>query len=166
MNDIRATHSSETLQLSQMMEQLLTLNIGMSKHITNIDNQMANIDERVTNLENNAEVTTTQATYIRNAVHRHVCELLGVHINRSERDEAENLIMAKYSDLFHKRCYTEVARHGNHLGRPYSSTRKADYVNAIKDIEAWVPSNTINGLKKEADENARINLQARKEGYR
>ena len=151
-------------KLETMMMQLVEMQKESMKDVKVIDSKVDNIDRRVTDLENNYEITTQQRGNIKKTVSKQVYKLLGLPNKTSEWTEEHRLIREKYSNIFHRRCYTEASRKG-HLAYPYGTTTVQNYVDAIKDIEAWTPSNGIAGLMREADENAKARLIAKAQGY-
>lgn len=159
MNELNAIS-----KLENMMQELISMNMDTAKSIVQIDKKVDNVEKRMDEFENHSEITTQQANTIRRAVHKQVGKLLRLPENKMDWTENDKLTAARYSQLFHSRCYTEVTKFG-HLGQPYAATISQNFISAINDIEAWTPSNGIEGLKMEADENARVRRRAKEEGY-
>lgn len=118
-------------------------------------NELADVRSDIKDIRDNSEITTQQANTIRRVVHKQVCKLLKLPEKKCDWNENHKEVSIMCSQLFHARCYTEVARMG-HLGQPYATTIAQNFTEAINDIEAWTPSNGIEGLKEEAVENFRI----------
>lgn len=154
MNEI-----SNITKLENMMSQLIEIQMDTSKDVKLIDTKVNKIEKRVADIENNYEITTQQRTTIRKTVTKQVYKLLGLPEDKRVMTLEDRVIMQKYSQMFHQRCYAEVARKG-HLGSPYGTTTSQNFIPAIKDIEAWIPSNGIEGLKAEADMNRKAKKMA------
>lgn len=152
-------------KLENMMKELMTINIGSAKRIEVIETDVKAVSDRMDNFERNAEVTTQQKNTLRRTVNRQICTLLNVNPKKYERSLEEQTIYEKYSSLFHRRCYSEVSRLG-HLATPYECTTAQNFIQAIRDIEGWTPSNGIDGLKGEADRDAAARKSAREQGYK
>lgn len=171
MNNLPATDMHTVLEAIKAQTANINTILGV---ITNVSSEVADIKteqtlqgDRITKLEDearNGEVTTREKRQIKKAVTRRVYELLGIPANKKDWDQPMRVYFKKYSHIFHSRCYAEVSRMG-HLASPYEETAKKDYTDAIKDIEAWTPSNGITGLKKESDDNAIARKIAREQGY-
>ena len=125
----------------------------ISKTVDSHNMRLEDHDARLTRLENDEEITTQQKKSIRDAVGRRVRTILELPPKRIEWEQEHYIIGEKYSKLFFKRCYSEVARKG-HLMSPYESTPKKYYDDAMRDIEAWFPYDGVEGLKHIADEKA------------
>ena len=141
---------------------------GISDKVDNIDRNFNSYkketNKRFDQIENQEEITYKQQNAIDAAVSKTVYGLLGIGSNPEKWSVEERTINAKYGKLFRKRLRMEVSNKG-HLAYPYRTTQKGNFVNAINDIEAWVPRNGITGLMKEADDNALARKIAREQGY-
>lgn len=164
----------QTTQLTTLADSIsaLTTNIQsmvgmvttMSGELSGVKNDVTTLNDRLDVLENESEVTTREKRQIKKAVTRRVYELLKLPENKREWDVDTKTYAYKYSRIFYGRCYSEVSKLG-HLATPYEETARKDFTDAIRDIEAWIPSNGISGLKKEADENAIAKMIATRQGY-
>lgn len=143
---------STTQKLEAMMRDLITINMDTAKKVDNMDGRISNIEKRTERLENDVQLTTQQRNTVRKAVHAQVLKILELPEKKSEWKPNHYIVSNKYSSIFHARCYVEVSSLG-HLAKPYGDTTQKDFVDAIKDIEAWIPRNGIDGLKEEADMN-------------
>lgn len=155
---------SNVSKLEVMMMELVNMQKETINDVKDVKNTVNQVKKRVADIENNYEITTQQRTNIRRTVTKQVYKLLGLPEKRSGWSIEHNITMQKYSQIFHQRCYSETAKKG-HLGTPYGTTTTRNYVDAIKDIEAWTPNNGIGGLMKEADDNALARLIANNQGY-
>lgn len=151
-------------KLETMMQQLITIQMDTQSDVKGINSKVDDLGKRVDDIENNYEVTTQQRLTIKKAVNKQVYKLLGLPDKRSEWSLSDKVLMEKYSHIFHQRCYSEVSRLG-HLGNPYGTTTSANFISAVKDIEAWCPTGGIESLKQEADENAVARKIAKEQGY-
>lgn len=143
---------STTQKLEGMMRELIGINMDTAKKVDNMDSRISSIEKRTKHLEDDVQLTTQQRNTVRKAVHNQVLKVLGLPDKKSEWDAEDYVVSEKYSSIFHARCYVEVSSMG-HLAKPYGDTTQQNFVPAIKDIEAWVPKNGIDGLKTEADKN-------------
>ena len=143
---------STTQKLETMMRDLISINMDTVKKVDNMDGRISNIEKRTERLENDVQLTTQQRNTVRKAVHKQVIKVLELPDKKSEWKASHYVLSQKYSSIFHARCYVEVASLG-HLAKPYGDTTQRNFVDAIKDIEAWIPRNGIDGLKEEADKN-------------
>ena len=143
---------STTQKLEAMMRDLITINMDTAKKVDNMDGRISSIEKRTERLENDVQLTTQQRNTVRKAVHAQVLKILELPEKKSEWKPSHYIVSNKYSSIFHARCYVEVSSLG-HLAKPYGDTTQKDFVDAIKDIEAWIPRNGIDGLKEEADMN-------------
>lgn len=147
MNEI-----STTQKLEAMMKDLISINMETAKKVDNMDSRISSIEKRTEHLENDVQLTTQQRNTVRKAVHNQVLKILQLPERKNEWKVEHYILSQKYSSIFHARCYVEVASLG-HLAKPYSDTTQRNFIDAIKDIEAWIPRNGIDGLKEEADKN-------------
>jgi hypothetical protein len=111
------------------------------------------LNDRMSQIELNEEITEDQCEMIRKVVNKRVAEIL--HRNPQE--------MAKYFRSFILKCYSEARRYG--LGASYRRTKKCNYQNVIDKIESWIPSIGISNLKHEIDIRAMAKRNAQKNGY-
>lgn len=128
---------------------------ALATQIRGVSDKLDAMDTRLTNLEDNAEITTEQRKAIKRAVKRKVYDLLKLPMKRQDWSEKHKIDSHKYGSLFFSHCYSEVSSLG-HLASPYGLTTKANYADAIKDIGEWTPLGGVSALKKEAEENIRI----------
>ena len=174
MNEV-GRHDFSTQELANLIgqqSQNVNLILGkvteLSKNLDEMENRMQgeinDIRGDISEMKNNAEITTQQRNRVRKAVNRQVYKVLGLPESRSSWDKEDCVKYKKYSHIFHQRCYAEVTKKG-HLSSPYGTTIAQNYIQAINDIEAWTPSNGIDGLMKEADDNAYANRIAKEQGY-
>lgn len=152
MNEISATQKLEV-----MMRELISINMDTAKKVDGMDNRISNIEKRTQRLEDDIQLTTQQRNAVRKAVHNQVLKILELPEKKSEWKLDHYILSQKYSSIFHARCYVEVASLG-HLAKPYGDTTQRNFVDAIKDIEAWIPRNGIDGLKAEADMNRKARM--------
>lgn len=152
MNEISATQKLEV-----MMRELISINMDTAKKVDGMDNRISNIEKRTQRLEDDIQLTTQQRNAVRKAVHNQVLKILELPEKKSEWELDHYILSQKYSSIFHARCYVEVASLG-HLAKPYGDTTQRNFVDAIKDIEAWIPRNGIDGLKAEADMNRKARM--------
>lgn len=126
--------------------------------------QINGLKKAIDDIKNNGEITTEQRKNIKRKVNAQVYRLLGLPEHKDKFSFEDKVTLQKYGHIFHQRCYAEVSRMG-HLGNPFGTTVEKDYIQAVKDIEAWTPSNGIVGLMGEADENAKARKIAQEQGY-
>lgn len=141
-----------------MMEAVTTVSQAMSTivgEVSGIKTEMSKMRNDIDFLKDNAEITNAQRGYIRKVARNRVYTLLGLPLRKADMSEADKIVAVKYLSMFFNRCYSETSNLG-HLNIPIGTTPKKNYDDAIRDLEAWTPSNGINGLKSEADEAARI----------
>ncbi|MCD8068488.1 MAG: hypothetical protein LUE87_06335 [Lachnospiraceae bacterium] len=136
----------------------------MSVKMNSVEDSVTVIKQEITDIKENEEINFSQQQNIRSAVNTRVYSLLNIPRRRDDRTMSDRVNIQKYVSLFCRRCYTETQRKG-HLGDPYRTTPKKNYDMAMHDIEAWYPSNGVDGLRKEADENALARKIAEEQGY-
>lgn len=167
MNEL-ATVNNNIEKMQNMMQSLIQMTVSntteMKSEIQTMGEKIDSVENRMNVIENQTEVTTQQKNRIKRAVSKQVYKVLGLSENRDSWTDEDYLEYKKYSPIFHQRCYAEVQKRG-HLASPYESTIAQNYIQAVADIEAWTPSNGIEGLKREADKNAEANRIAREQGY-
>lgn len=129
------------------------------------DKALTALGKDFTAFKDKSEISYEQRRTIRNAVKFRVYTVLDVPQKKEDMDMSDKVTLQKYGSLFFNRCYSETAKLG-HLGRPYGLTTKENYDYALADIEAWSPSNGVNGLKAEADEDATAKKIAQEQGYK
>ncbi len=85
---------------------------GVTKDITDIKGDIVDIKA-------NEEITFSQQQAIQTAVHSRVYQLLGVPIKKSDRTVGDAVVVNRYSQLFHSRCYRDVMNKGHtNVGMP------------------------------------------------
>jgi len=126
----------------------------VTKKVTSIEDSVGNLTGRMTNIEQNEEVTTTQAENIRAASCKRIYEILG-------EDKIDH---NKYFRTFIKRMYGDARRFAG-LGSSIARTHKREYQRILEFIEGWNPSGGSYKLKSEIDEKAKAKLVARTQGY-
>lgn len=159
-----ANELSTVQKLEGMMKELITINMETSVKVENIGAKVNAVEQRMNEFENNSELTTQQRNNVRHTVSKQVYKLLELPERKSDWSREDRVKAKKYSQLFHQRCYSEVSKKG-HLYSPYGTTISQNYIQAIKDIEAWTPSNSVAGLMREADDNAYATRVAKEQGY-
>lgn len=142
---------------SDVGSEITEFKAGISKEIKSVKDEFET-------MKASAEITTEQRRLIKRAVNTQVYKILDLPEHKENLTIEDRVTIRKYSRIFHQRCYAEVSRMG-HLGNPYGTTIARNYTQAIRDIEAWTPSNGISGLMKEADDNALARKIAREQGY-
>ncbi len=98
-------------------------------------------DSRLTTLELNEEITTEQCKTINSRCNYRVCEIL----NYNDVKVRQIYYRVYISDLY------KFLRKGYGLGSAMAKTRKGNYDNIFRGIEAWYPNNSV--LKQRAEEN-------------
>lgn len=156
---------STVTKLENMMQELISININSEKKIDKLSDRVDSVASRMDDFEKNSEVTTQQKNTIRRAVRKQVYTVLGLPEKKSDWSLENKLDAKKYSALFFQRCYSETT-HKGHLSSPYETTISQNFTQAIRDIEAWTPSNGVAALKKEADDNAIARKIAEEQGYK
>jgi len=126
----------------------------VSGKVDTLSGSMSDIDDRITNIEQSEEITTSQVENILTAVHRRIFEIIG-------NDEYE---VHKYFRIFAQRLYSSARRNAG-MGSSVSRTRKRDYQRVLDYVEAWEPRNGCTALKYEADVKAAARKMAKKNGY-
>lgn len=147
--------------MEQMASAVTTTNQTVSSlagQISIVQNRLDSFNTRITNLEDNAEITTEQRRAIKRAVTVKVYDILDLPMRKQDWTQKNKIDSQMYSHLFFKRCYTEVSNLG-HLASPYGLTTKANYADAVKDIGEWTPLGGVKALKNEAEENIRNKMQ-------
>lgn len=139
-----------TGQNAEATNNLIGVVRGIATKVEGIETQVKDMSADINYLKNKSEIGYEQRRQIRDAVHTRVYGILDIPFKRSDRTSADKLVVAKYASIFFNRCYSEVPRLG-HLGSPYGMTTKENYDYALRDIEAWSPSQGVNSLKREAD---------------
>ena len=141
---------STTQRLENMMKELLTINVDVSKKVDGLDDRINGVEKRMDRMENDVQLTTARRNTVRRAVHAQVLRVLELPERKADWTPEHYAVSEAYSGIFHQRCYVEVSSFG-HLARPYGDTTQRNFLPAIRDVEAWTPANGINGLKAEAD---------------
>lgn len=137
---------------------------NLSKTIEEVKGDVSIMKGDIETMKYREEITYEQQNAIDNAVSKAVYSLIGVSGNPSKWTLEERTVNQKYGKLFRKRLRMEVSNKG-HLAYPYRTTKKGNFIDAIRDIESWTPRNGITGLMKEADDNALARKIAREQGY-
>lgn len=127
---------------------------NLTKSVADIDTAIKQLNDDFEIFKLNEEVTDAQATSIRSACERRVCEILGE--NALERK--------KYFNIFIKNLYKDARKYGV-LGSKIATTKKGNFQRCIDFAESWVPSCGCVTLKERADRNATANREAKKLGY-
>ena len=127
---------------------------NLTKSVADIDTAIKQLNDDFENFKLNEEVTDAQATSIRSACERRVCEILGE--NALERK--------KYFNIFIKNLYKDARKYGV-LGSKIATTKKGNFQRCVDFAESWVPSCGCVALKEKADRNAEANRKAKKLGY-
>lgn len=127
---------------------------NLTKSVVDIDTAIKQLNDDFEIFKLNEEVTDAQATSIRSACERRVCEILGE--NALERK--------KYFNIFIKNLYKDARKYGV-LGSKIATTKKGNFQRCIDFAESWVPSCGCATLKERADRNATANREAKKLGY-
>lgn len=127
---------------------------NLTKSVADIDTAIKQLNDDFEIFKLNEEVTDAQATSIRSACERRVCEILGE--NALERK--------KYFNIFIKNLYKDARKYGV-LGSKIATTKKGNFQRCIDFAESWVPSCGCATLKERADRNATANREAKKLGY-
>ena len=127
---------------------------NLTKSVADIDTAIKQLNDDFENFKLNEEVTDAQATSIRSACERRVCEILGE--NALERK--------KYFNIFIKNLYKDARKYGV-LGSKIATTKKGNFQRCVDFAESWVPSCRCVALKEKADRNAEANRKAKELGY-
>lgn len=127
---------------------------NLTKSVADIDTAIKQLNDDFEIFKLNEEVTDAQATSIRSACERRVCEILGE--NALERK--------KYFNIFIKNLYKDARKYGV-LGSKIATTKKGNFQRCIDFAESWVPSCGCVALKERADRNAEANRKAKELGY-
>lgn len=127
---------------------------NLTKSVADIDTAIKQLNDDFEIFKLNEEVTDAQATSIRSACERRVCEILGE--NALERK--------KYFNIFIKNLYKDARKYGV-LGSKIATTKKGNFQRCIDFAESWVPSCGCVALKERADRNAEANRKAKGLGY-
>lgn len=171
MNDLRDNRNFSMQELANLVGQT-NLNVNallgkvgeVSAKVDMFDDRMGLIENRMDTLETREEITYEQQNTIDSLISKTVYNLMGIGASPIKWTDEEREINAKYGRLFRRRLRHEVSDKG-HLAFPYRTTKKGNFIDACRDIEAWIPRNGIDALMKEADANARANKKAKEEGY-
>ena len=127
---------------------------NLTKSVADIDTAIKQLNDDFEIFKLNEEVTDAQATSIRSACERRVCEILGE--NALERK--------KYFNIFIKNLYKDARKYGV-LGSKIATTKKGNFQRCIDFAESWVPSCGCATLTERADRTATANREAQKLGY-
>ena len=127
---------------------------NLTKSVADIDTAIKQLNDDFEIFKLNEEVTDAQATSIRSACERRVCEILGE--NDIERK--------KYFNIFIKNLYKDARKYGV-LGSKIATTKKGNFQRCVDFAESWVPSCGCVTLKEKADRNAEANRKAKELGY-
>lgn len=136
----------------------------VSDKVDSFEKSIVNIEDRMDNLETREEITYEQQNTIDSLISQVVYSRLGIKSEPAKWSISERTINKKYGRLFRSRLRREVSNKG-HLAYPFRTTKKGNFKDACKDIEAWFPKYGIDALKREADENAIADKIAREQGY-
>lgn len=148
---------SNTENISTIIGEIKTQHqaIGnLTKSVSDIDTTVKKLNDDFEIFKLNEEVTDAQATSIRSACERRVCEILGE--NALERK--------KYFNIFIKNLYKDARKYGV-LGSKIATTKKCNFQRCVDFAESWVPSCGCVALKERADRNAEANRKAKGLGY-
>jgi vacuolar-type H+-ATPase subunit I/STV1 len=127
---------------------------GLVSKVNEIGDGMTVITDRMNNLEQNEEITETQAETLNRKIKKRIAEILGFN-----QDD-----IAKYFRPFIFACYKDMRQYHGMAGS-YRRTKKRDYQRIIDQVEAWIPSEGIMKLKEKIDKRAEANRKAIQEGY-
>lgn len=102
----------------------------------NLNSTVTNLDFRMTNIEENEEITTEQCTKINSKIKSRVYDILDMPQDN------------KYYRTFITNLYSYLRRNHN-LASPYRRTRKRHYDEVMKGIDTWYPE--VKALKQQKD---------------
>ena len=152
--EITASNTENTaVVLAKLQAQESLLN-GLSSTVNNMDTKMSNLENDITQLKMNEEITTTQQETIIVSAKRRVLEIIG----------DDPLEIKKYMKIFIQKLYADTRNEAG-LGSKIARTKKCDYQRCIDYIEAWIPCCGCATLRAKADANAKARLEAKKLGY-
>ena len=171
MNNLSENNNFSMQQLTNLVGQT-SMNVNaligkigeLSQKVDVFDDRMGNIENRMDTLETKEEITYEQQNTIDSLISQVVYSRLGIGSSPSKWTDEEREINAKYGRTFRRRLRKEVSNKG-HLAFPFRTTKKGHFVEACKDIEAWIPRNGVDGLMREADATAKANRKAKELGY-
>lgn len=126
----------------------------LTKTVSDIDTAIKQLNDDFDLFKLNEEITDSQATSIKSACVKRVCEILGEHA----------LDRKKYFNIFIKNLYKDARKYGV-LGSKIATTKKGNFQRCIDFAESWVPSCGCAALKARADRNAEANRKAKELGY-
>ena len=138
---------------------------AMAKDNDSMKNELKSVREEVNFIKDEQPITRREAGRIRRAVSRKVCELLEVPVNKRDRNIEQKIKYEKYSRKLFGVCYAEISKEGHLAKSSYLDTPKKDYLLAMRDIEAFVPSCGMIEFYRMCDEDALANRIAKEQGY-
>jgi vacuolar-type H+-ATPase subunit I/STV1 len=152
---ITSRSNTESLYvLTGEYQKLNTIVGSMSKQLNGISDTICVLNDRMTNLELNEEITEEQAKNLNKTAKRRIVEIL----------KGNELDMAKYFRYFILRLYSDMKKYHN-MGSSFKTTKKRYYQSLIDNIEAWIPDEGIQNLKDKIDKKAEAKRIAREDGY-
>lgn len=137
----------------------------VSTEVSAVSDRMDLIEKDVNFIKSEQPISRREAGRIRKRVSKRVCELLEVPYRRSERTVEQQVKYKKYSRKLFGVCYAEIPYDGNMAKSSYLDTPKGKYEDAMKDIDAFVPSSGMANFYAEADKEAIARKIAREQGY-
>lgn len=140
--------------VTRSVESINALLNGISNAVAKIENEVVDNTIRITNLEQNEEITTEQEKTIKRVANYRVREILGT----------DDEVWCKYHMIFYRRIYKDAKKYAG-LGSSIGKTPKRNYQNVVDFMEAWNPAGGSAKLKSEADTLAYWRVRAREDGY-
>lgn len=150
---ITKTNAESSAVMIRELEYIKTLVGGFSTKINNISDNIINLEDRMSEIELNEEITEEMANNIRDTVNKRVIEIL--HFDENE--------IAKYFRTFVIQCYSSLKKLG--MGSSYRRTKKRYYQMLLDKAEAWIPDEGIQSLKDKIDKRAKAKREALLNGY-
>lgn len=151
--NVAANIENPSALVNELKSQRLLLG-GLANTVNGINDHMATIDNELSQLKSNEEITTAQSESLRRAAVKRVMEILG----------NDPFDQQKYLRIFIRRLYTDTRKNAG-LGSKIDRTRKGDFQRCIDYIESWIPSCGCACLKDKADIYAQARRQAKTLGY-
>lgn len=127
----------------------LTLDQENFKKVTK--NSLQQMNDRMTFIENDAEITTTQDKNLANTIRKRAFDVLSIIHKKGERTYEEDYAYENYYSYFVGQLYRDAKKHSK-MAEVRSRTRKGDFLEVMKYVENWVPDGGVDHLKKWIDQ--------------
>lgn len=135
---------------------------SLIQHVSNHDQQLnlmteeiGRLSDRVTQREQDEVINSRQKKALKRAVGSTVYKLLGLRKNKGRLSQEDKAMRNVYGSLFFARLYSEL--YERFEVETYEDIKAADFADAQAFIKTWEPCEGTSSLRREAEENWKLN---------